>query len=67
MQEELGYEWKISICEESDQVIVLTDKTNSFGSMDAKKHMTMLNEHLRCSSKEIDRDKVREIYMEKSK
>ena len=26
-----------------------------------QKYMTMENQHVRCSSKEIDRDKVREI------
>ena len=52
----------IRILEESDQVIVPTDKTNSFRCMDTKKYMTMVNEQLRCSSKEIERDKVREIF-----
>ena len=50
------------ILEESDQVIVITDKTNSFICMDTKKYMTMVNGHLRCSSKEIERDKLREIF-----
>ena len=48
--------------EESDQVMVPTDKTNIFRSVDTKKYMTMVNEHFRCSSKEIDRDKVRYIF-----
>ena len=56
----------IRILEESDQVIVPTDKTNSFRCMGMKKYMTMVNEHLRCPSKEIERDKVREIF-EKSR
>ena len=34
--------------------------------MDTKKYMTMLNEHIRCSSKKNERDKVREIF-EKSR
>ena len=43
----------ICILEESDLVIVPTDKTNSFICMDKKIYMTMVNENLRCSSKEI--------------
>ena len=43
----------IRILEESYQVIVPTDKTNSFRCMDTKKYMTMVNEHLRCSSNEV--------------
>ena len=58
--------WDISetirLLEESDQVIVPTDKTNSFRNMDTEKYMTMVNEHLRCSSREIEIDKVREIF-----
>ena len=38
----------LSILEESDQVIVPTDKTDSFIIMDTKKYMTMVNENLRC-------------------
>ena len=30
--------------------------------MDTKKYMTMVNKHLRCLSKEIERDKVRDIF-----
>ena len=48
--------------EESDQAIVSTDKTSSFRSVDKIKYMTMVNEHLRSSSKEIDRVKVRDIF-----
>ena len=43
----------IRILEESYQVIVPTDKTNSFRCMDTKKYMNMVNEHLRCSSNEV--------------
>ena len=39
----------IRILEESDQVIFPTDKNNSFGCMDTKIYMTIVNEHLRCS------------------
>ena len=56
----------IRILEESDQVIFPTDKTNSFRTMDTEKYMTMVNEHLRCSSREIERDRVKEI-VEKSR
>ena len=52
----------LSILEESDQVIVPTDKTDSFRIMDTKKYMTMVNENLRCSSKKIYRDRLREIF-----
>ena len=52
----------IRILEESDQVIVPTDKTNSFRCMDTKTYLTMVNGHLRCSSKENERDKVRKIF-----
>ena len=52
----------ILLLEESDQVIFPTDKTNSFRCMYTKKYMAMVNEHLRCSSKEIEGDKVREIF-----
>ena len=52
----------IRLLDESDQIIVPTDKTNSFRNMDTEKYMTMVNEHLRCSSREIERDKVREIF-----
>ena len=51
--------------DESDQVIVPTDKTNSFISLDTK-NMTMVNEHLRSLLREIDRDKAGEIF-EKAK
>ena len=47
--------------EESDKVIVTTDNTNSFRSVDTKKNMTMVNENLISSSKEIYRDKLRNI------
>ena len=50
------------ILDESDKSIVPTDKNNSFRNMNIKKYMTMVNEHLRCSSNETDRDKVREIF-----
>ena len=56
----------MQLLEESDQVIVPTVKTNSFISVYTKKYMTMVIEHLRCSSKKIDRNKVREIF-EKSR
>ena len=48
--------------EDSDQVIVPNDKTNGFRCVDTEKYMNMVNECLRCSSKEIERDKVREIF-----
>ena len=54
----------ILILEESDRVIVPTDKTNSFICMDTKKYMTMVNENLRFLSKEIERDKMRDIFEE---
>ena len=53
---------KIRILEESDQVIFPTDKNNSFGCMDTKKYMTMVNEHFICPSKEIKIYKMREIF-----
>ena len=49
------------ILEERDQVIVTTDKTNIFRYVDTQKYMTMFNEHLRCSSKIFERDKVRDL------
>ena len=52
----------IRILEEIDQVIVPTDKTNSFRWMDTEKYMTMVNESLIFSSKQIERDKVRGIF-----
>ena len=52
----------IRLLDESDQVILPADKTNSFRNMDTEKYMTMVNENLRCSSREIERDKVREIF-----
>ena len=39
----------LSILEKIDQDIVPTDKNNSFGRMDTKIYMTIVNEHLRCS------------------
>ena len=51
--------------EESYQVIVPTEKTNSFRILDINIYMTIGNKHLRSSSKEIDRDKVTDI-LEKS-
>ena len=56
----------INNLEESDKAIVPTDKTNSFRSVDTKNYMITVNEHLRISSKEIDRDKVIDIF-EKSR
>ena len=52
----------INNLEESDKSIVTTDKTNSFRSVDTKNYMITVNEHLRSSSKEIDRVKVRDIF-----
>ena len=62
MQENWDINKTIRILEESDEVIVPTDKTNSFINMDTEKYMTMVNENLRCSSREIERDKVRECF-----
>ena len=56
----------IRLLDESDQVIVPTDKTNSFRNMDTEKYMNMVNEHLRCSSRGIERDKVRESFEKSS-
>ena len=38
----------LSILEKIDQDIVPTDKNNSFGCMDTKKYMTVVNEYFRC-------------------
>ena len=46
---------------DSNQVIVSTDKTNSFRSVAMKECMTMVDEHLVNLVKEIERYKVREI------
>ena len=45
-----------------DQVIVPTDKTNSFRCLSMKEYMTMVNKYFRSSSNEIDRDKARDIF-----
>ena len=52
----------LRILEESDKLIIPTDKTNSFRSVETKQYMTMANKNLRCSSREVYRDKVREIF-----
>ena len=48
--------------EGSDQVIIPTDKINSFRSASTNKYMTMVNEHLGISANEIYRDKVIDIF-----
>ena len=48
--------------DESDQVIVPTNKNDSFRSVSTEKYMTMVNEHLRISSNKIYMDKLRETF-----
>ena len=45
----------LNILEESEIVIVQTDKTNRFRSMRKQKYKIMVKEHLKQSAREIDR------------
>ena len=53
--------------EGSDQVIIPTDKINSFRSASTNKYMTMVNEHLGISANEIYRDKLRAIFEKRNR
>ena len=48
--------------EDSYELIVPNNKTNSFRSVSTEKYMTMVNEHLRISSNKIYMDKLRETF-----
>ena len=50
--------------EESEIVIVPTDKTNMFISMRKYKYKTIVKEHLKQSTREIQRVRVTEIFEE---
>ena len=47
---------------ESDQVVIATDKTNSFKLITLEKYKKWVLEHLQQSAKEIDRERMVEIY-----
>ena len=52
----------LQILEESEIVIVPTDKTNRFRSMKKEEYKTMVTEHLKQSERNMDKGRVTEIF-----
>ena len=46
----------------SEEVVIATDKTNSYSLTPIEKYKTWVNEHLKKAAKEIDRERITEIF-----